>query len=444
MKRLHRRLLFFISTVVFLALAPLVILYAMGYRSVTTSVDPIPVGVVLLETFPRRADALVNNEDVGKTPQAVPNIPAGDVHIKVTKEGYRDWEKTIAVKPGLVTELRGIRLWIAARNPKIIASGAELLSLSPNRQLVAVYFGNKTLQVFDKEGEAITSPVPVRRSPKGLLWAPDNTTILLQNHDASNDIFTVGAVSVTPRSLPPLQGVTKAAWDPRVPGRLFTQNQAGTVRIHNILTQASATILTRATDFGLSGRNLFIVTQGGKINQYTLQGILQRTLPVELNGTALQLLITPDGRIAIVADGKLSVVRDDTLIEVSAAALQAQWSPDGRTLLVQPDANSLYIYNEADERSPAPAHELHLVARLSRAIKSPQWFAGGAHLLYQVEDEIKVIETDTRDHSIEEIIDTTNLGEAHAMVGEDGETMFYLKRMEGLTNLVVTPLVSSQ
>lgn len=443
MKRLHRRLLFFISTVVFLALAPVVILYAMGYRSVATTVDPIPVGVVLLETFPRRADARVNNEDVGKTPRAVPNIPAGDVHIRLTKEGYRDWEKTVTVKPGLATELRGIRLWLAERTPKLFARGAEATALSPNRQLIAVYFGNKTLQVFDKDGEALMAPVLLRRSPKGLLWAPDNTTILLQNHDASNDVFTVGAASVTPRRVPALQGVVKAAWDPRVPGRLFTQNQVGTIRIYNILTQASATIVTRAGDFGLGGRSLFVATPGGKINQYSLQGALQRTLPVQLEGTTPQLLVTPEERIAIQTNGKIFVIRDDTLVEVGTS-LHAAWSPDGRTLLVQPDDTSLYVYNEADERSPVVSHTLQLVVRLSRAIKSPQWFAGGAHLLYQVEDEVRVVEIDTRDHAIEETIDTTNLGEAHAMVGEDGETLFYLKRMDGQTNLVITPLVSSQ
>lgn len=442
MKRLHRRLLFFISTVVFLAMAPIVILYAMGYRSLATTVDPIPVGVVLLETFPRRADAVVNNDDVGKTPRAVPNIPAGDVHIKLTKEGYRDWEKTVAVKPGLATELRGIRLWLADRTPKIFARGAELLAISPNRQLVAVYFGNKTLQVFDKDGEALMAPVLLRRSPKGMLWAPDNATILLQNHDASNDVYSIGAARATVRRLPALQGMVKAAWDPRVPGRLFTQNQAGTIRIHNILTQASATIVTRATDFGLGGRSLFVATSAGKINQYNLQGILQRTLPVQLDGT-VQLLVTPEERVAVHTNDKLFVIRDDALVEVGAA-LHTAWSPDGRTLMVQPDATSLYVYNEADERSPLAPHTLQLVVRLSRAIKSPQWFAGGAHLLYQVEDEVRVVEIDTRDHAIEETIDTTNLGESHAMVGEDGETLFYLKRVDGQTNLVVIPLVSSQ
>jgi hypothetical protein len=244
--------------------------------------------------------------------------------------------------------------------------------------------------------------------------------------------------------LPALQGVTKAAWDPRIPGRLFTQNQAGTVGIHNVITQASATLATRAVDFGLSGRNVFITTSAGKINQYTLQGTLQRTLPVTITGTGSQLLVTPEGRIAVLADKKLFILRDDALVEIAATVLQAQWSPDGRTLMVQPEANALYIYNEADERSAAVAQQLHLVTRLSREIKSPQWFAGGAHLLYQVEDEIRVIEIDTRDHAIEEIIDTTNLGEAHAMVGEDGETLFYLKRMDGQTNLVVLPLVSNQ
>ncbi|GEM_PF-1903562 len=441
MKRLYRRLLFFISTILFLTLAPLVILYAMGYRSVATSVDPVPVGVVLIETFPRRADVRVNDRDVGKTPRAVSNVAAGSVYIKLTKEGYIDWEKTIPVKPGLVSELRGVRLWLKNREPKVLATGAELLALSPNRQLLAVYFGNKTLQIFDKEGTSVTEPTLLRRTPQGLLWAPDNATLLLQNVDASHEIFSVTAT--TPRRLPALQGVVAAAWDPRIPGRLITQNQQGTIRVYNTTTQASTTVATRATHFGLSGRQIYVLHQDGSITIHNLQGTLLSTLPLKITGTVESLMVTPEGRVALIVDKKLQLLSDDKLVDISENVLNAQWSPDGRILLVQTDANSLYVYNEADERIPLPLQELQLVTRLSREIKSPQWFAGGQHVLYQVEDEIHVMEIDTRDHAIEEVLDTTNLGEAHAMVGEDGETLLYLKREDGKTNLVVMPLVSN-
>lgn len=440
MKRLHRRLLFFVSTLIFLALAPLVILYAMGYRTLATTVDPIPVGVVLLETFPRRATATVNDRDVGRTPRTVPNIAAGDVHITLRKEGYKSWEKTVVVKPGLATELRGVRLWLAERTPHVLVSGAERVSLSPNRQLVAVYFGNKTLQIFDQDGEPVSARANLRRSPQALLWAPDNATILLQNHDLSHDIFTLAA---PPRRALALTGAVALAWDPRIPGRLIVQSQSGTLRAYHTITQASSTIATRVTHFGLSSRHIYVVTSTGKINVYNLQGTFARTLPLVLAEPIERLLVTPEGRIAVVMKGKLWVGRETGLVEVSTALDSVHWSPDGRTLLLQPDATSLYVYNEADERSAIPLQELQLVARLSRPIKSPQWFAGGAHVLYQVEDEIKIIEIDTRDHAIEEVVDTTNLGEAHPMVGEDGEVLFYLKREAGQTNVVALRLVSN-
>lgn len=441
MKRLHRRLLFFISTTLFLALAPLVILYSLGYRSVTTSVDPVPVGVVLLETFPRRADVRVNDRIVGKTPRAVPNVEAGNVHIALTKDSYRSWEKTITVRPGLVTELKGIRLWLTDRTTTTFATGAEMLSFSPNRQLVAVYFGNKTLQVFDKDGLAVTSPVGLRRAPRGLLWAPDNATILLQNTDLSHELFSVPTGAS--RRLLTLQGVVAASWDPRIPGRLFSQLGNGTVQVSNTTTLASDAIVTKAAHFAMSSRQLYVVLQSGVINIYNLQGVFVRTLPITIPGVVQDLMVTPEGRVAITIDGKLYLLRDDILVEISQSVIRAQWSPDGRVLLVQPDTTSLYVYNEADERSPLPLQELTLVTRLSRPVTSAQWFAGGQHLLYQIDDEIRVIETDTRDHPIEEIIDTTNLGDAHAAVGQDGETILYLKREAGQTNLVSMPVVSN-
>ena len=215
------------------------------------------------------------------------------------------------------------------------------------------------------------------------------------------------------------------------------------MQVYNTSTLASATITTRATHFGIGSRQLYVVHRDGTISLYNLQGAFVRTLPIQLPGTPQDLLVTPDGRVAIIVEQKLFIVRDDALVEISQNVLRAQWSPDGRILLVQPDTAALYVYNEADERSTLPLQELQLVTRLSRPITSSQWFAGGQHLLYQVDDELRVIEIDTRDHAIEEIIDTTNLGDAHAAVGQDGETILYLKRESGQTNLVIMPLIGN-
>jgi hypothetical protein len=121
------------------------------------------------------------------------------------------------------------------------------------------------------------------------------------------------------------------------------------------------------------------------------------------------------------------------------------WSPDEQLLLVQLDDTSLHVLNVFDERlGYLPLHELRLVTRLSRPIRNPQWFAGGRHLIYQVDDEILITEIDTRDHPLTYSVDTTNLGDANATVGLQGSIILYLKKTAESTRLTTAKLLADQ
>jgi hypothetical protein len=174
----------------------------------------------------------------------------------------------------------------------------------------------------------------------------------------------------------------------------------------------------------------------------TLQGERVRVIPLET--TVSRLTTTPDGVIAVWDEqGRLSTITDqETVQEVASSAERAGFSPDGQLLYVQTDSTSLHVVNLSDQRlRHLPLERLNLALRLSNPIRDPQWFAGGHHLLYQVEDEIIITEIDTRDHPISYTVDATNIGQSHAAVGQDGERIFYLRQNTAGPELVVMPLV---
>ena len=104
----------------------------------------------------------------------------------------------------------------------------------------------------------------------------------------------------------------------------------------------------------------------------------------------------------------------------------------------------MYVYNVADERHGSiPIGQQQLVVRLSRPIHDIQWFAGGGHLIFQVDDELVLAEIDTRDHVRTYTLDSTNLGESQTEVGEEGRQLFYLKNNGGSTALVSLMLTAS-
>jgi hypothetical protein len=138
MHLLIRKILLITSIVIFLVLAPIIILYAMGYRSGLLNSSNPSVGVLLVETTPRRAQINLNGEEKGSTPRAITNISPGEVSLSLQKEGYLSWQKNISVIPTSVVNVTNVRLFPTDTQNKIISHDIRIFSLSPNRQLLAV------------------------------------------------------------------------------------------------------------------------------------------------------------------------------------------------------------------------------------------------------------------------------------------------------------------
>src|SRR5687767_2286710 len=192
MKKMYRNMMLFTATVIFLAVAPLVVLYAMGYRMGSTTVDPLPVGVLSVETVPRRSQMVVNGVNHGDTPRTISGLTPGDIPVSVSREGYQPWNKTIRIEPGLVSEFRDIRLFPTELTKTKLADNITSFSLSPNRALLATVTTDRILNIMDEEGTVISTPIQLIAQPSQLLWSPDSASILLLYARASGQVITVG------------------------------------------------------------------------------------------------------------------------------------------------------------------------------------------------------------------------------------------------------------
>lgn len=447
MKKIYRNMLLFTAAVVFLATAPLIVLYAMGYRlQSTTTVDPLPVGVLLIETIPEKATISIDGETVGQSPHAVSNVKPGTVHVAVSKEGYIPWEKNVVIEPGRVAEFRSIRLFPTTPEVASLLTNSTSFALAPNRELIAVATSVNQLHIIDDNGKAIMTPLTLPRGPTSLLWSPDSTSLILNDRFNQPALLEVTSGKRTPLPVALLGRPKDIVWDPRIPARLLLLAADGTLRAYSLSTKASALISRNVSSFAVSSRQIFTAHPNGTLTKHTLQGevIETHTLKVPPTEAVTKLLITPAGVIALQTDADQLYLFDaasDTLTSIADRVTAASWSPNGQLLLIQQAASTLYVYNVSDERLLwVPPKELHLVVRQSRPVSHVQWFAGNRHLIYQIEDEIVLSEIDTRDHPITHTLDTTNIADAHTAVGRDGGIVFYITAPPGQQ----TTLVSSK
>lgn len=426
MSKSFRQLLLFAATVVFLAVAPLVVFYAMGYR-LADDVHEATIGVLLVETVPRRSRIAVNGREVGTSPQSIANLPPGEVTVSITKDGYSPWQKKITIKPNEVTELRNVRLFPEELAEREILASVTQYSLAPNRQLIAALVG-RHLHIIDEDGTAVVQPFKLASStpPLQLLWSPDSRSLLFISS------AEVRLVNITQPSfsspVSELQRARDIVWDPRLPDRILAISPSRHLIAYQDTARKIVHLAENVSTFATSSRYIFAV-QGGQLLVMNMQGETVRS--VLLPQPTTKLIVTPSGQVALwYHSGELTVLgENDQLIPVARSAHTASFSPDGQLLVVQTDATSLHVFNVSDDRlRHIPLRQLQLVVRLSRPIRDPQWFAGGQHLMYQAEDEIVITEIDTRDHSVSRTIKATNLGQSQPAVGRDGETLFYLQQ----------------
>lgn len=436
-----RRILLIASVAFFSGLAPLMVLYSMGVRFPSgNGAAAESVGVILVESNPRRASVYIDGNYRGQTPHALTNLKPGTVTVRVVREGFTEWQKTVTVQPGRVSDYRSIQLFPVQPQHQVLARGIDRYSLSPNRSLFAILKAT-TLDIYDEDGQRVFGPINVPPRTESLLWSPDSNSLILR-YPAGISILDLTASPLQPESLIVDPLPVDVIWDQRVPGRMIYLDLAGSVFAYHYPTDQRQLITSNARLIATSASHLYAVYADNTVQMFDLRGTLFSAIDTRLPAPINKFMVTPGGRLALISAGSLYVYQDREMLKISDRVLKAGWSPDERLIYFQTEPNSIYIYNLRDDRLPFLAeNNSALVMRLSRPITDPQWFAGGRHFIYQLGDEIHVTEIDTRGIPHDYVINTTNLGRSEVAVGVNGKEIFYLQNQDGNTNLLRTPIL---
>lgn len=443
MNIIYRKTLLSVSFLLFICISPLVVLYALGYRPNHLVANPSPVGVLIVESVPTRASVTINGQAYRHTPQSIANLPPGIFDLTVASDGYAPWHKHISVNSGQVTETRDIRLFPSSQSVTTLQSGVTTFSLSPHRRLIAALTADRKLHVIDEDGLAAIEPLTFPVLPDNLLWSPDSSSMLVVTAGQASLVSLTDQRARAIR-LPQLDQALQLAWDQRIPGRLYAVTSGHDLIAYSVSNQSSQLIVANISSLATSSRQLYLVGDDNQIQIRTLQGGLIDSPFIETDKIIEQLHVTPGGNIAIQFTDRSAAVltKASQLLPLADGIKKLGWSPDEQMLLVQRDDTSLHIMNVYDDRtSYIPLQDLHLVTRLSRPIRNPQWYAGGRHLIYQVDDEIMITEIDTRDQPATYSVDTTNLGDANITVGAQGAVILYLKKTAQSNRLVQANLI---
>lgn len=139
MTKRKRRFLFYILIAAFLLLSPLLIFYSLGYTFDLNSVKVEKIGGIFIKSKTLRLHVFLDGVFVKETSffsggALLTSVGPGTHLLRLEKQGFNPWFKTVEVQPAVVTELRHI---ILTPNPVPVATSTPqeivLLTASPDR-----------------------------------------------------------------------------------------------------------------------------------------------------------------------------------------------------------------------------------------------------------------------------------------------------------------------
>jgi len=411
MKYLFRRFLLLSIILIFFCAAPLVIFYSQGYRFDLRNLEFTKTGTLSVKTVPAGADIYLDGKIYPKaSPAKIDGLKPKDYGLRVTREGYQDWQTSFTIKPELVTSATHVILFPQQLEEKNIVSGLiDHFKLSPDQQKIiynvtsgekrglwVFYFGTgENIQISniyfdDFDWSANGQKIILKRKENcGLRYG-----LLDLNANAKLKIQDLGGLVRDP--------IEEISWSSDNNQRLFVLAKNNLYEI-DLSKPAVSLLAQNVQTYAFYGYGLLWVRKDQKNTFLAGQDYRFLNRPeiiAALPNRETYKIIPSSKKIALLLDRDLYFVENNALAKVAEAVDDASWSPDNKRLLYF-NAHQISNYYLKDATST-------VLTRDSRVLENIGWWPRSQYVVFISEKKLKFIDAapEMNNHWITEIKNT--------------------------------------
>ena len=195
-----RTVIFALSTVVFLIVAPCVTLYTAGYRFNLQSLRFTKTGVLSIDIEPKDAFVYLNNTRIERNaPMWISDLMPGTYNLRLEKDNYLPWVKDIVIEKSKTTYIKNITLF-SIQSPEAVETSETLHDIFPSHDGMYIVENFKTnnqnkFVLFDTKQEIATQIENNTTSSKqNIFWSDKtNTLALIETNASSTDGIILSA-----------------------------------------------------------------------------------------------------------------------------------------------------------------------------------------------------------------------------------------------------------
>lgn len=393
-----RRIIFYVSTVIFLVTAPLIIGYTAGYRYHFKQHRIVRTGGLFVATDPKDATIEINNTLRNETsPASILNLTPGDYLVRVTKDGYWPWEKRLPVESERMTFASAIVLF-KNETPTLLKSGDVTDAAITSRDNTILYrSGDDTINEVWMQRGAIST----------LLWRSSGTPRTIGSMTRAGTVLMVdgithGPVLISPdKNTIPLDLGTLVT--PPFLKPLFDLNDQnivygltkGTLTSVNTKTRVVRPIATEVRDYLPTKDGILAISEKKKPELLRITGATTTHI-VTLEGGATELF-EPIGTLQAYWD---SVHNETILIDLKKSDLALTTHLPGKIIAANTATDDTAVITATDHeiwRTVLRSNRSELITRVSDPLVSTYVHPSGSVIIYVTADHVRAIELDDRD-----------------------------------------------
>lgn len=488
MEKLKRKLFFWLLVLLFLVIAPTVVLRSIGYRFDTSRGIFVHSGAITLKTNPQTAQIYLNGkEDTSGKINRINNsynltgLLPKNYEITVTADGFQPWTKKTEVHSGVSSEFWNIllirneyektdyqlsevnRFFISPKN-KILAyaknseSGLSVGVLDIQDSSVETTFSFPRWKLLDEshkeniewspEEDFLSIPVEQtesvtvsRASAKGPAVHEEKTTYAYFIADPNTqETFNLNQFLG-------LADLRDVRWDPKEKNYLFFLSQDSLYRANikdaSDLTKIAANVSAYelSQDYAYYTQSPNEIVYKTELNGKSERKQITENFPEIPSSPTDRLIVYDNERIAFIDKNKNLFLYNKgehgTYFKKLGASIETiQFSNDGKKLLYA-GANEISVYFLRDWKvQPVRAeNESVNITRYSEPLKNIQWFKDYEHILFTTGAQIKIIELDPRDYRVCADVFKTNSADPFMVYNHAEEKLFFIDQNNNANNL---------
>jgi len=434
----HRRILYIIFFIIFFITAPLVIMWAQGYKFDWNNKSWEKTGVLFLEVKPKNSEVYLNNEFYGKeTSVRIKNLLPDEYEVKVTKEGYIPWVKKLNIYPSITTFAQYIRLF-KQDLPTINLLNKEILKCSEMKDdKVVLTIQNEEdiwLEILDTKGFNSSEPLQIQEIvnlntiPENIFLDPTAENVLIENTKNWLFIDILGKKTTNLSNFLNLE-IKDPVFDKNNSNIFYALSNNGLEKIDSVVPSKTTLIKGDIISFYIDNNDLIYI----KNNSGNLE-LIQTNLSNPDNSEILSTLPfsssytfypAPDHIINLV-DNKhqiLYILDPDTKIFPDKKTI----IPEVKYLAWHDDIDSLLFANDYEIwtwQKKNDEYTKNLITRLGTKINHSLWFTFDTHLLFLTDSGLHITEVVSDDNNVIKYEKIKN--SKKAFLNKKGNILFWL------------------